>query len=175
MSSEANNIAKPQKAVWMAIYTKPRSEKKTAARLEKNGIHVYCPTYTTLRQWSDRKKKVELPVFSSYIFVKVTEGERYSVLQDPAVLNFVFWLGKPAIIRDEEIDRLRKFLEGIPLEDEVEVVDWKPGDKIRIHRGPFEGWEGNVEKANDEQLFVVMESIGAVVKVKARDVERGEE
>lgn len=162
---------KKAESSWMAIYTKARSEKKTAERLKKNGIKVYCPTHIILKQWSDRRKKVEMPVFPSYIFVKVTEQERYIVLQDPAVLNFVFWLGQPAIIKEEEIDNLQCFLEGVEVEEEIEIATWKPGDQIKVAKGPFKGLKAKVKEANHKLVSVVMESIGAVVKLKAHDVD----
>lgn len=75
---------------WFVIYTKPRCEKKIAQKLEALGIEVFCPLITTIKQWSDRKKKVEIPLFSSYIFLKIAEAKRKDVFQISGVLNYVY-------------------------------------------------------------------------------------
>ena len=74
---------------WLVLYTKPRNEKKVAERLTKNGFEVYCPLIKTLRQWSDRKKKVEIPMFSSYVFIHIDEKNRQLPLYDQGVMNYV--------------------------------------------------------------------------------------
>ncbi|MGB0524010.1 MAG: UpxY family transcription antiterminator [Flammeovirgaceae bacterium] len=148
---------------WYAIYTKSRSEKKVAERLEKQGIEVYCPTYTTLRQWSDRKKKVIIPVFSSYVFVRVTEKERYQVLQDVGVMNFIFWLGKPAVIKDKEMDHLKTFL-GEYKDSSLTVKALEPGDLVTLQQGAFAGEKGKVEKVGNRKVYILLESIGLVVE-----------
>ena len=156
---EKKTIAKQ----WYAIYTKPRSEKKVAERLDKQGVEVYCPTYTTLKQWSDRKKKVTLPVFSSYIFVKVTEQERYHVLQDPGAMNFIFWLGKPAVIKEEEIELLKTFL-GEHQDQTFTVKSLAPGDSITLQQGAFAGEKGKIEKVGNRKVYVLLESVGLIVE-----------
>ena len=83
---------------WFALYTKPRNEKKVAENLAALGIEVYCPLVTTIKQWSDRKKKVESPLIPSYVFVKIEEANRKEVFQVSGVVQYVFWLGKPAKI-----------------------------------------------------------------------------
>lgn len=123
---------------WRAVYTKPRSEKKVAERLEQQGIEVYCPVQTTLKQWSDRKKKVSVPIFPSYVFLRLSEKESDLVLQDPGVLNFVYWLGQPALIRDEEIEGIRAFLSNYR-DSTIVLVDYEKGDKVEIIEGPFKG------------------------------------
>jgi transcriptional antiterminator RfaH len=80
-------------------------------RLTKTGFEMYCPTIKTLRQWSDRKKKVEAPMFPGYIFAHVNEKERLAILNDPGVLNYVFWLGKPAVVREEELGGHTEYLQ----------------------------------------------------------------
>lgn len=155
-------MAKQQKN-WFAIYTKARSEKKVAERLQKQGLEVYCPTFTTLRQWSDRKKKVTLPVFSSYVFVKVTEQERNLVLQDIGVMSFVFWLGKPAIIKEEEIEQLKLFL-GEYEGQELTIKAVAPGDTVTLKQGAFAGEKGKVEKVGNKKMYVLLESVGLMVE-----------
>ena len=91
---------------WLVIYTKPKNEKTVSERLSSNGIEVYCQIVETVRQWSDRKKKIKVPLFTSYVFVRVQEKQRTEILQDPGVMNFVFWLGKPAVVRDSEMHEM---------------------------------------------------------------------
>ena len=92
------------------MYTRPRWEKKVATLLLAAGIENYCPINKVTRQWSDRKKVVHEPVFKGYVFVKVEETKKWDVKKIPGILNFVYWLGKPAKIREEEIDTIRRFL-----------------------------------------------------------------
>ena len=83
---------------WYAVYTKPRWEKKIDSVLARKGIESWCPLQKVQRQWSDRKKTIEEPLFKSYVFVHVDEQERVKVLMTDGVLNYVFYLGKPAAI-----------------------------------------------------------------------------
>jgi transcription antitermination factor NusG len=149
---------------WMAVYTKPRSEKKVAERLEKIGIEVYCPLQTVIKQWSDRKKKVKIPVFPSYVFVHIEESERLTVLSDTGVMNFVFWLGKPAVIREEEMDMIQSFHESEDVEF-LEVLDYKKGNVIDILEGPLKGNKGKVFEITKKQVTLLVESLNMVIKV----------
>lgn len=146
--------------VWRAVYTKPRSEKKVAERLSKNTITVYCPVQTTLKQWSDRKKKVLTPIFPSYIFVQVAENEMLSVLKDPGVINFVFWQGKPAIIKNEEINLIKEHLNHTSISTEV------VGDEIIITQGILTGVKGKIKEITTNNVILVIESIGLTITIK---------
>ena len=152
----------------MAIYSKPRSEKKVAERLTRNNIEVYCPLQTTLRQWSDRKKKVQVPIFPSYVFVHVQESERITVLSDPSVLNFVYHLGKPAIIRDKEMEILMQFLDDDNSYEEISIHQYEKGDKVDIIAGPFKEHRAEVDEVNKSQVTLLLESLGMVVKIKTK-------
>jgi transcriptional antiterminator RfaH len=145
---------------WLAVYTKPRAEKKVEERLIKSGIEAFCPTYTTLRTWSDRKKKVELPLIPSYVFVKVAEKERLEVLKDIGVMNFIFWLGKPAIVREEEIQTLRTELK------DTLIPEVKIGEVIKLNDGVFKGYEGKVKYVKNNSLVIVLSSIGLTITIK---------
>lgn len=157
---------------WYALYTKPRAEKKTADRLEKAGFEVYCPTYTTIRQWSDRKKKVVVPAIPSYIFMRLEEHQRYEVLQDHGVMNFVYWLGKPAAIKDEEINRLKLFLSDHHTEGECKVIALQPGDKATIGQGGLMGVEGIVQKTNKNKVYLLIESLGVVISCESSSIKQ---
>ena len=160
---------------WRAVYTKPRSEKKLAERLEQQGIEVYCPVQTTLKQWSDRKKKVSVPIFPSYVFLRLSEKESDLVLQDPGVLNFVYWLGQPALIRDEEIEGIRAFLSNYR-DSTIVLVDYEKGDKVEIIEGPFKGQAGTIMGTRSETASLVVKSLRLLIKVElnANKIERAE-
>ena len=104
---------------WNVIYTKARNEKKVASQLEKSGFEVYCPIVTQIKQWSDRKKKVETPLIPSYVFVNVEEKNRDDVFEVHGVVRYLFWLGKPAIVKNEEILALQEGLKETLLSVEI--------------------------------------------------------
>ena len=147
--------------VWYAVYTKPRWEKKVAALLLEAGIENYCPINKVTRQWSDRKKIVLEPVFKGYVFVKVEEAKKWAVRSISGVLNFVYWLGKPAVIRDEEIDVIRKFLNEFN-DVQVESKGLVVNSEVRIKQGVLMNYHG-----------IIVEVIGsrAVVKIDNLDLQ----
>src|SRR5688500_9485049 len=96
---------------WYVVYTRPRWEKKVAETLSKKGIENYCPLNKVERQWSDRKKVIKDPLFKGYVFVKVPEISKWDVKKVDGIINYVYWLGTPAIVNEEEIITIRKFLQ----------------------------------------------------------------
>ena len=150
---------------WYVLYTKPRNEKKVTGRLQDQGIEAYCPLIRTLKQWSDRKKKVQIPMFSGYVFVNVDEKERLLTLQDPGVMNFIFWLGKPAIIRDNEIEAIKKIATS---GDEIKVEGgrFEKGKAVTIPDGPFKGMAGVVDKLDKRKVIVYVEQLACMVSFK---------
>lgn len=149
---------------WFALYTKSRNEKKVAEKLIEQQIEVYCPTQTILRQWSDRKKKVKVAVFPSYVFVCYTsEEERLKILQTPGVVSFVRYLGKDAKIRSEEIDAIKELLGQYT---EVKVDSVERGDKVQITYGGMKGQEGEVISSTKDSVFVYIESLGLSVSAE---------
>ena len=154
---------------WYALYTKPRWEKKVASELEKMDIEVYCPMITEVKQWSDRKKKVTSPLFKSYVFVRLPEKERAKVFAVQGVVQYLFWLNKPAIIREEEINTIKTWLEDERVED-IEVSHLSPGDKIIISDGSFKGKEALIQEVGKKRLKLILKSLGLVVNVRVADV-----
>ena len=146
---------------WYALYTKPRQEKKVATRLEQIGIEVYCPLIIQVRQWSDRKKKVEVPLLPSYVFVKLTLQDRDKVFQVPGVVRYLYWLGQPAIIRDNEIRILQEWLQNTITSFEVKGI--QQGDSFEIPSGPFVGKKGVVYKVEKHHLILVLEGLGVKI------------
>ena len=148
---------------WHVLYTKPRNEKKAASRLAEQGYHVYCPLIKTLKQWSDRKKKVSVPMFPIYIFIKIEEAHRRDPLQDPGVLNYVYWVGQPALIREKEIDAIRE-IEEKGSEIMVQGSGFEKGQFIEIPDGPFRGMTGTVDKVDNRKVLVYIEQLGCIVQ-----------
>lgn len=158
-----------QNSRWHVLYTKPRHEIKALERLAQNGFEVYCPMKTTLKQWSDRKKKVSTPLLPSYIFIKTTEKKRGTPLTDPSVINYIFWLGKPAIIRDIEIDTLK----GIISKDkaqEFEVRKLKVGDEFDIIKGQINVKKAIVKSVSNNIIKAELKELGMTIVLKKTDL-----
>ena len=154
---------------WYVVYTKPKWERKVAEQLNKLGIECYCPIITQVRQWSDRKKKVEVPLFNSYVFVHLEEKDRNLVFQSAGAVRYLFWLGKAAIVKDEEINTIKSWLE-TPDEYEVTVDTIAVGDKVTLDSGPFKSHEAVVQEVNKNNYILVLESLGCVLKMKLKEV-----
>jgi transcription antitermination factor NusG len=144
---------------WYAVYTKPRWEKKVHARLAERGIESYCPLNKVRKQWSDRVKLVEEPLFKSYVFVRVEPESQTAVRMVDGVLNYVYWQGKPAVVKDREIEDIRRFLD--EYEDvRVESLDLQPSDKVLIRSGVLMGKEATVLRVLHQAAEVVIQSLG---------------
>ncbi len=157
---------------WYAVYTKPRWEKKTSELLTKKQIENYCPLNKVIRSWSDRKKMVLEPLFKSYIFINTTEKEHTQIRQTVGVLNFVYWLGKPAVIKNAEIEAIRQFLTEYQ-NVKLEHVDVNIYDTIKIKRGPLMEQEGDVLEVKNKSVKVYLPSMGyaLVAEVEKSNVE----
>ena len=144
---------------WYAIYTKARWEKKVNGVLGEKGLESYCPLNKVRRKWSDRVKTVEEPLFRSYVFVRVREDEQPNVRMTQGVVNFVYWLGRPAIIKDREIEVIRKFLH--EYKDVVaEPLALSPEARVKIRQGIFMDKEARIKKIKGNKVQVIIESIG---------------
>jgi len=139
---------------WYAAYTHSRAEKKVARELEKQGIDHYLPLVKTIRQWSDRKKKVEEPLIRSYIFVHITDKEYMDVLQTAGVMTIVRFSGKPVAIPDWQIENL-KILLGTSIPIDVENHDFEAGEEVWITRGTLEGLRGTIQQVKGVHKLVI--------------------
>lgn len=144
---------------WYAIYTRPRWEKKVHQLLQNQKIESYCPLNKVCRQWSDRKKMVLEPLFFSYVFIYVTESEFLPVKKTDGVINLVYWLGQPAVIRDEEIEAIRQFLETYE-QVSLEKVKISVNHTVKIMDGPFMDMEGVVVDVRHNSVKVILPSLG---------------
>jgi len=143
---------------WYVLYTKPRQEKKVADSLNASGIEAFCPLVIAVKQWSDRKKKVHIPLITSYVFVNIEEHEREAVFKVSGIVRYLFWLGKPAVVRAIEIEALKHSLEGIVASFEVSAIQ---KDTIyKIPEGPFQGFEGIVKNVNATTIQLLLVDLG---------------
>lgn len=146
---------------WYALYTKSRHEKKVYQELVEQNIEAYIPIHTVIKQWSDRKKKVEEPMIRSYVFVKVSEKEYYDVLNIPGASRYVTFEGKAASIPEWQIEAMRKMLE-YNLPHYYSNESFSKGDKIRITEGPLCGLNGEVvhDSKGKQKVIIRIENIG---------------
>ena len=153
--------------VWRAFYTRPRAEKKVAARLRRSGVEVVLPLRTVLRQWSDRKKKVQEPLFPGYLFAHVDERQRLDVLADEGVVKNVSFGGGVAEVRPEEIAVLRA-LSDLPGQiDVISMGAFPSGTPVMVTDGPLKGARGTVETSPKPlYLTVAIEAIRQSIRLQ---------
>jgi transcription antitermination factor NusG len=144
---------------WFAVYTKPRWEKKVDKILREYGLNSYCPLNKVKRKWSDRIKIVEEPLFKSYVFVQLLPSEMPQVRLVEGVVNFVYWNGKPAIVRDWEIEYIKRFLKEY---ESVEVtnLDLKPNSRVVINQGVMVGKQATIVRILNNTVEFRIESLG---------------
>ncbi|MBA4139536.1 MAG: UpxY family transcription antiterminator [Segetibacter sp.] len=152
---------------WYAIYTKPRWEKKVNMVLERKGVEVWCPLQKVRKQWSDRKKIVEEPLFKSYVFVHIDYAKRTDVLMTDGVLNFVYYVGKPAIIRDEEIEVIKRYLAEELASISIQSLNsLDENTRIKVNHGIFMDSTGTVVKGGKKKVYVKLQSLHQVMIVE---------
>ncbi len=144
---------------WYALYTKPRWEKKVAELLTRRKIENYCPLNKEIRQWSDRKKVVLEPLFRSYVFVRIPENMQNKIRETDGVINIVYWLGKPAVIRDTEVEVMKRFLNDFD-NVKLEKTEVNLNEKIIVTDGPLMHREGNVMEIMHKSVKVMLSSLG---------------
>lgn len=144
---------------WYAIYTKPRWEKKVNALLTQKAIESYCPLNKVRRKWSDRIKTIEEPLFKSYVFVKINDEDRTNVRMTSGVVNFVYWNGKPAVIKEKEIQTIKRFLDEYENVEAVKI-DFAPDDRVRIISGPMMDQEGKILEIKNKMAKLRIDSLG---------------
>ena len=144
---------------WYVLYTKPRNEKKVAERLTMAGYSVYCPLHKVRRQWSDRIKTVEEPLFRSYVFIQIEDTKRDEVFAYPGTVRYLFWLRRPAQVRQVEIHTIQKWLGEYNHED-IDISDILPGDLVRITSGQFSGEEAVLLDRSSHKAVVQLKELG---------------
>lgn len=160
------------KQFWYAIYTRPRFEKKIADALTLIGFENYCPLNKVTKQWSDRKKVIEEPFFASYVFVRANEKQHLAIRKINGVLNFVYWLNKPAVIPDHEIDTVKQFLKEFS-DVKVEQNSVRVKDAVRITDGAFSNMTGSVLLVNKKTIKVSLPTLQCtlIAEIKRDSIE----
>ena len=158
MTSKLNTL-------WYAVYVKSRAEKKVALEFDYEGVSYYLPLAKRLKQWSDRKKWVEEPLFRSYIFVNIEQKDYYKVLQVPGTVKYITFEGHAVPIPETQINAIKYYLE----ENDPENLDdskWQKGIKIEIISGSMTGLKGElIEVRGKKTVKVEIEAIGSTLLI----------
>ena len=149
---------------WYVIHTKPRGEKKAEEQLLSLGINAYCPTRSEIKIWSDRKKKIYKPVLPAMVLVNIDDKDINRVFESHLVLRYMFWMGKRAIVRQSEIDILKKYLDGSYDLISNSSSSVKVGDDFSL--SSFNNEKGIVNRISKNNIWIYLKSIGCTVKLK---------
>lgn len=151
---------------WYALYVQPRKEKVVHRELQKRDFECYLPLKKEIRKWADRKKQVELPLFTSYVFVKIDEYKQWDVLQVPGAVKFIWFGGKAVPIPEHQIESI-KILIARDIAFELIPQQIRKGDLVRIKEGPFEGLVGTVLRNDNKTRFLIsVNSIGTDIRLE---------
>lgn len=152
-------MSEGEKSLWYAIYIRARWEKQVSRLLEQAGIVHYLPLYKTVRIWSDRKKQVVVPLFPSYLFVKIKKHEQFSVMSTPGVVRIIKFEGKPVIIPERQIDAV-KLLLSKDIDVDAPIINPEPGDELEIYKGNLKGLKGElVEYRGKKKIAIRLDAI----------------
>ena len=152
------------KKKWFVVHTRPQQELKVAERLSAMGITNYCPTISLVKQYSDRKKKVNKPLLSSYVMVELEEKERQKVFSCNGIVRYLFFLGKPAVIPASDIILMQNHLNGVYNDSKVTTLS--VGDFHTITQGLFSGISGRVVQTDNTKVKLELASLGLSITLK---------
>lgn len=154
---------------WHALYVRSRSEKKVQSQLEDMGIEAYLPLITVVKQWSDRRKKVEEPLFKSYVFVYSSDKQYIQILNVYGVVKFVCFEKEAVVVPENQILAIKKFVKDYEHGEEYKMrndEDLKVGQKVRIINGPMKGLVGRLDTiCNKRHLIVYIDVVGQCIPV----------
>jgi transcription antitermination factor NusG len=152
---------------WYACYTRARHEKRVSEQLVRRGVETYLPLMQRERQWSDRRKLVEFPLFPGYVFGRFALAELHRVVTVPGVAMVIRHNGVPSPIADHELENVRRFVAGLAESGQVpEPRPLEPGEAVRVMHGPFAGVQGVVvERRGRRRVLVGLTTIGQGMEV----------
>tara|TARA_B100000963_G_scaffold213219_2_gene185853 strand:- start:33464 stop:33934 length:471 start_codon:yes stop_codon:yes gene_type:complete len=153
---------------WFILYTKPNQEIKVADQLKEMNINCFCPTVTVVKNYSDRKKKMLKPLLPSYVFVNIEEAKRNDVFLAFGIVRYMFWLGKPAIVRESEIELMKQYLNGIY--HSVSLTKFTRGQLYKISEGLFSGKIGKVVETHKNKIKLELQSLGVIVTLRLKAI-----
>ena len=151
---------------WFVLYTRPNQEIKVADQLKEMKISCFCPTVIVIKQYSDRKKKVIKPLLPSYVFVFIEEERRNDVFSVFGIVRYMFWLGKPATVRESEIELMREYLNGIY--QSISITKYTRGQLYKISEGIFSGRIGKVIETQKNKIKLELQSLGIIVTLRLK-------
>lgn len=160
-------IASVKRKNWYVVYTRSRWEKKTDLLLKEKSIQSFCPIVKTRRKWADRNKVVEFPLFSSYLFVYADPREQVQVRQTAGVVNFVYHEGKPAIISEQEIERIQDIVQRYPDVEAVSLHPFHIGDRVRIN-DPLLDLQGEIVEIQGKSVVMVLEPLNCALVARVK-------
>lgn len=155
---------------WYVAYTYPQAEKRVDQKVKEMGFESFLPTQKVVRQWSDRKKTFDVPLFPNYIFIRTTPHNRFAVLSIKELVRFISFSGQPVAVPDEDIASLKKIASG-EITTSNEVFGGTIGERVRITHGQFAGIEGILTKNNGHQKLVIQ--IEAMKQAVSIEIESG--
>lgn len=153
---------------WYVIYTKPKWEKRVADQLTQLGVNCYCPLIKTTKQYSDRKKTLEVPLFSNYVFVQLADKDRNLVFLSRGAIRYLYWLGKHAIVKDKEISTIKEWLTD---DAPISISQYNVGETIKVNSGPFLNHDAVIKEVTNSHYVLILESLGCVLKIKHKAAE----
>jgi transcriptional antiterminator RfaH len=156
----------PNETNWYAVYTRPNAEKKVFDQLEIIGFQAYLPLVTSIRKWSDRKKKITSPLISTFVFVRVEENRVYETLKVRGALGILKYLSRPAVIKDYEIENLRILMNDVSEVSRIEGIDFEDGEDVMVVNGPFTGLIAqSVIVKGKRRIIVKIDALGSFMEV----------
>lgn len=166
-----NRVSNAKK--WFVIYTRPRWEKKVNQLLQMQGITSFCPLRKVKSKWADRIKNIEIPLFNSYVFVHISPKEELKVRLTLGVMNFVYYMGKPAQVRPSVIDSIKELLEIFPEAEVVSLQGMEVGDRVKIKEGIMKQKQGQIIKLQGKDVLIVIDSLNCalITKVPSSNLE----
>ena len=171
-STLPENGGRRSEAHWVAVYTVARHEKTIARQFEERNIETFLPLYRSVHRWKDRKKEVELALFPSYLFVRISKDRKLHVLQVPGVVDIVTFNGELAVLPEQEINALRNGLENQLYAEPCPYL--RVGRRVRVIRGPMACAEGILSRKKDKYRVVISVDVlmrSVAVEVDATDLE----
>jgi transcription antitermination factor NusG len=152
---------------WYAVYTRFKAEKKVEERLSLHGFDSFLPLQTIIRQWSDRKKKVQVPLINSYVFVRSEKKDLAKIYQVSGVVRILKYLGNYAIVKDTEIENLRILSNnGLPIQTSNKAINLSKGEKVNVLSGPFMGLQATyLMNGGKHKVIVEIETLGTYIEL----------
>lgn len=153
---------------WYVLYTWPRAEKQVEKRLVQAGIETFLPLHLSPRRWSDRMKLVEVPLFSSYIFVRISDRKVRECLDIQGVVRIIYQNGSPAVIAKREITVIRSFLE----QARTRELSYSINEDVLIACGSLRNISGKIKRIGKKCLLLHLEQMGVTVSVEINQVKK---